>query len=272
MRLDGSPRSLAGRAAIVTGASRGIGRGIALELGASGASVAVGFRRDTRAASETVSAIRAAGGRAIAVQASMSDPGDVDALAEAALSEFGYVDIVVNSAGDGGRGLGVADTYPAELRRLMTIYAFSAARLAQILLPQMRARPRADIVMISSSELRDRAVGDAGYRMAIAALEALAVALADEESRHGVRVNILAPGLVATENGLRRARSELGTADIPTLEATHPLGRLPRPADLARVVRFLVSDEAGFVTGQRIVIGGGAYAPVLVGTPEAVRI
>ena len=265
-RAGGSPeaRPLEHRVAVVTGASRGIGRGIALELGTAGASVALSYRRDATAANETVAAIEAGGARAIAVCANMSEPSDLDALADTVLAEFGYVDIIVNSAGDGGRGLCVADTYPAELRRLMMIYAFSAARLAQLLLPQMRARPRADIVMISSSELRGGATGNAGYRMAIAALEALAAVLADEEGPHGVRVNTVAPGLVATQSGARRARAELGVENIQTLEADHPLGRLPRPADLARVVKFLVSEETCCLTGQRIVVGGDVATPKLV--------
>jgi 3-oxoacyl-[acyl-carrier protein] reductase len=95
--------------------------------------------------------------------------------------------------------------------------------------------------------------------MAIAALDALGAALAEEEAGHGVRVNIVAPGQVASENAARRAGVKLGMQDVQTLR--YPFGRLPRPSDLARIVRFLVSEDASFVTGQRIVVGGEAVGP-----------
>jgi NAD(P)-dependent dehydrogenase (short-subunit alcohol dehydrogenase family) len=249
----------------VTAGSRGIGRGIALELGSAGAAVALSYRRDASAAEETVAAIEAGGARAIAVRADMSERSDIDALAEAALSAFGYVDIIVNSAGDGGAGMGVVDTYPAELQRLMMVYTFSAARLAQLLLPQMRARPRADIVMISSPRLGASSGSDAGHRMAIAALEALALALADDEISHGVRVNIVTSGPVLSDQAAHRARAELERERLDRGRAAHRRGALPTPADLARVVRFLVSEDASFVTGQRIVVGGPVASPETTG-------
>jgi 3-oxoacyl-[acyl-carrier protein] reductase len=251
---------LDGRVALVTGGSRGIGRGIALELGASGAAVAVNYRRDEEAAAETVEAIRAAGGRAGAFQASVSEPDQVDALAEAAIAEFGHVDIVVNNAGIASRGNTVADTDPAEFERLMLTHVFSAVRLAQLLLPQMRSRPRGDIVMISSSEVARMRANGAPYNMAKAALEALALTMAKEEVANGVHVNIVAPGLVATDMGQRLVQANLGLDAVGELDAAQPLGRVCRPEDIARVVRFVVSDDAGMVTGQRIVVDGGVDA------------
>src|SRR6478672_1489706 len=174
-------RTLDGRAAIVTGGSRGIGRGIVMELAAAGAAVVVNYRKDEESAQETVAAIEAAGGQATAVRASMSDLDEVDALADAALEAFGFIDIVVNNAGVASRGNPVAETEPAEHQRLMATHTFSAARLAQRLIPQMRERPRGDIVMISSSEVAHMRAGGAPYNMAKAALEALALTMAKEE-------------------------------------------------------------------------------------------
>jgi 3-oxoacyl-[acyl-carrier protein] reductase len=253
-------RALDGRVAIVTGGSRGIGRGIALELGASGAAVAVNFRRDEEAAAETVEEIRAAGGRAKAFQASVTELDQVEGLAEAALAEFGFVDIVVNNAGIASRGNTVADSDPAEFERLMLTHAFSATRLAQLLLPQMRERPRGDIVMISSSEVSAMRAGGAPYNMAKAALEALALTMAKEEVANGVHVNVVAPGLVATDMGERLVKAKLGMVGMDELDAAQPLGRVCRPEDVARVVRFVVSEDAGMVTGQRIVVDGGVDA------------
>jgi NAD(P)-dependent dehydrogenase (short-subunit alcohol dehydrogenase family) len=252
---------LDGRVAIVTGGSRGIGRGIALELAASGAAVAVNFRRDEAAAADTVRAIEAAGGRAKAIQASVTDLDQLDALAEAALSEFAHVDIVVNNAGIASRGNSVAETDSTEFERLMFTHALSAARLAQLLLPQMRELPRGDIVMISSSEVSHMRAGGAPYNMAKAALEALALTMAKEEVVHGIHVNVVAPGLVATDMGDRLVKAKLGVGDAAELDAAQPFGRVCRPEDVARVVRFVVSDDAGMVTGQRIVVDGGVEFP-----------
>jgi 3-oxoacyl-[acyl-carrier protein] reductase len=252
--------TLDGRVAIVTGAGRGIGRGIAEELGAAGAAVVVNYRRDEEAAQDAVRTIETAGGRALAVQASMSELDGADTLAAAALEAFGFVDIIVHNAGIASRGHTVADTDPAELQRLMMTHAFSAARLCQLLLPQMRARGRGHVVMISSSEVAHMRAGGAPYNMAKAALEALALTLAKEEISSGVRVNIAAPGLVVTDMGAKLVRAKLGVEDMTELDASQPLGRVCRPADVARVVRFLVSEEADFVTGQRIVVDGGADA------------
>jgi NAD(P)-dependent dehydrogenase (short-subunit alcohol dehydrogenase family) len=124
----------------------------------------------------------------------------------------------------------------------------------------MRERSRSDVVLISSSELdKMRALGGP-YNMAKAALEALGYTLAKEEVGNGVHVNIVAPGLIVTDMGARLVKAKLGLDNMEDLDAGQPMGRLGRPEDIARVVRFLVSDHAGFVTGQRIVVDGGADA------------
>jgi 3-oxoacyl-[acyl-carrier protein] reductase len=246
---------LAGRVALVTGASRGIGRGIALELAAAGASVIVNYRRDEAAAQEVVAQ---AGNGAIAVQASMSEQADVDRLADEALSAFGAVDILVANAGIASRGLAIADTDPAEVAKVMATHTFSTHRLVQRLLPGMRERERADVIVISSSELNKMKANGAPYNMAKAALEALALTLANEEVANGVHVNVVAPGLVVTDMGAKLVKAKLGLEDMSELDATQPLGRLVQPGDVAAVVRFLCG--AAMVTGQRIVVDGGVDA------------
>jgi 3-oxoacyl-[acyl-carrier protein] reductase len=251
---------LDGRVALVTGASRGIGRGIALELAAAGAAVAINYRRDADAAEEVAAAVRDGGGRAIAIQASVTEQADVDRLADEALAEFGTVDILVANAGIASRGQSIADTDPAEVVRVMATHTFSTHRLVQRLLPGMRSRERSDVVLISSSELnRMKALG-APYNMAKAALEALGLTLANEEVANGVHVNIVAPGLVVTDMGAKLVKAKLGLENMEELDATQPLGRLVHPGDIASVVRFLCSPAAGFVTGQRIVVDGGVDA------------
>jgi 3-oxoacyl-[acyl-carrier protein] reductase len=251
---------LSGRVALVTGASRGIGRGIALELAAAGAAVAVNYRRDADAAEEVVAEVRSGGGRAIAIQASVSEQADVDRLADEALAEFGVVDLLVANAGIASRGLSIADTDPAEVVRVMTTHTFSTHRLIQRLLPGMRSQERSDVVLISSSELNRMKANGAPYNMAKAALEALGLTLANEEVANGVHVNIVAPGLVVTDMGAKLVKAKLGLDDMAALDSTQPLGRLVHPGDIASVVRFLCSPAAAFVTGQRVVVDGGVDA------------
>ena len=261
---------LDGRVALVTGASRGIGRGIAVELAGRGARVAINYRRDEAAAAEAVAQARAAGGEAVALKASLAELEEVDALADGAVAQWGHVDILVHNAGVASRGLPVAETEPRELERVVRTHALGAHRLTNRLLPIMRSRPRGDVVVISSSELSHMRAGGAPYNMAKAALEAFALTLAKEEIANGIRVNIVAPGLVITDMGRRLVQAKLGTDDIDALDAAQPLGRVCRPEDVAHVVGFLVSDAAGFVTGQRIVVDGGADAsPTGDGAPGA---
>jgi NAD(P)-dependent dehydrogenase (short-subunit alcohol dehydrogenase family) len=248
---------LEGRTALVTGGSRGIGRAIALGLAEDGADVAVNYRKEQEAAAETVAAIEKRGRRARAYQASVDDRAADEAMVAAVLDELGPVDILVNNAGIASRGHTVLDTDFAELERVVATHAFSAFHLCQLLLPAMRERPRGDIVMISSIATRHWQAAGVPYNMGKAALESLAFTLAKEERGHGIRVNVVAPGLVETEMGRRLVKGASGVEDIRTLDAASPYGRVCQPADVAGVVRYLVSDGAGYVNGQRIYVDGG---------------
>jgi NAD(P)-dependent dehydrogenase (short-subunit alcohol dehydrogenase family) len=254
------PRPLEGRRTLVTGAGRGIGRGIALALAEAGAAVAVNYRRDAEAAAAVVEEIVAGGGEATALRASVGDLDEVEGLAAAAVERLGAVDLLVLNAGIASRGAAIADTDPAELQRVISVHALGAHRLVQLLLPGMRAAERADVIGISSSEVAAMRANGAPYNMAKAALEALVLTLAHEEIGNGVRANIVAPGLVATDMGARLVNAKLGLADATELDSTQPLGRVCRPEDVARVVRFLASADAEMISGQRLVVDGGADA------------
>jgi 3-oxoacyl-[acyl-carrier protein] reductase len=245
-----------GRVALVTGGSRGIGRACALALAGDGFDVAVNYRRDADAAAQTVADIEALGRRARAYAASVESADEDRAMVEAVLEDFGPVDTLVHSAGVASRGHTVADTDPAELERVVAIHAFGAHHLCRLVLPAMRSRPRGDVVFVSSVAARLLAPNSSPYNMGKAALEALAMTLAKEERRHGIHVNVVAPGLVATEMGRRLVRA-MGVDDISTMDANAPFGRVCRPEDVAGVVRFLCSEEAGYLTGQVIAVDGG---------------
>jgi NAD(P)-dependent dehydrogenase (short-subunit alcohol dehydrogenase family) len=248
--------SLSGRVALVSGGSRGIGRAVALALAEDGADVAVNYRRDEDAAADAVAAIEKLGRRAGAYQASVDSWDDDKAMVDSVVSDFGFVDILVHNAGIASRGQAVADTDPGELARVVGIHALGAHHLCQLVLPSMRARPRGDVVMISSVATRHMAGWGAPYNMGKAALEALALTLAHEEQRHGIRVNVVAPGLVETEMGRRLVRATMGVDDIGTLHESAPFGRVCQPDDVANVVRFLVSENGSYVSGQRIYVDG----------------
>jgi 3-oxoacyl-[acyl-carrier protein] reductase len=249
--------SLEGRVALVTGGGRGIGRGVSELLAAEGAAVAVNYRRDVEAANETVAAIEATGGVARAYPASVDDEGQDRAMVDQVLADFGYVDILVNNAGVASRGNTVADTDPAELARVLGTHALGPHHLCRLVLPSMRTRPRGDIVMISSVATSFYAANGAPYSMGKAALEALAFTLAKEERANGIHVNVVAPGLVETEMGRRLARASAGVDDLRLLDARSPFGRVCQPVDVAKVVLWLCSDGAGYVTGQRVECDGG---------------
>ncbi len=255
--------SLDGRVALVSGGGRGIGRGISEALAAEGAAVAVNYRRDRDAADATVAAIEAAGGTARAYGASVDDAGADAVMVEQVVSDLGPVDLLVANAGVASRGQAVADTDPSEVARLIGTHAISAHHLSRLVLPGMRAAPRGDIVMISSVATATMAGYGAPYNMAKAALEALAATLAKEEAPNGIHVNVVAPGLVETDMGVRLARAFTGDRsleDLRTLDGAAPFGRVCQPADVANVVVWLCSGGAGYVTGQRIQVDGGGLA------------
>ena len=250
--------ALDGRVALVTGGGRGIGRAISLALAEDGADVAVGYRRDADAAEEVVGLVRGMGRRAGAYRGALDDPEEVRAMAAAVVADLGPVDLLVNNAGIASRGRSVADTDAAELERVLRVHAVGPHQLTAALLPGMRARPRADVVFVSSVAARTLAPNGAPYNMGKAAMEALAVTLMKEERGTGIRVNVVAPGLVETEMGRRLVRATAGVEDLRTLDPSMPFGRVCQPEDVAAVVRFLVGDAAGYVNGQVITVDGGA--------------
>ena len=245
------------RVALVSGGGRGIGRAISLGLAEDGCDVAVNYRRDSDAAAETVAMIEAMGRRAVAYAADVSVFEECEAMVVAVLGDFDAIDILINNAGIASRGANVVKTDPDEVLRLFNAHAYSSWALSKLVIPSMRTCSRGDIVMISSAATLHNAANSAPYNMAKAAQEALALTLAKEEKRNGIHVNVVAPGLVDTDMGRRLVKGAMGVQDIRALDDKASFGHVCTPEEVADAVRFVVSDHASYITGQRIGVDGG---------------
>lgn len=244
----------------MTGGGRGIGRGIALGLAEDGIDVAITYRKDGEAAAETVAAIEATGRAALAIQGDVSVPDDNVRNVAEVIDRFGGFQIVVNNGGIASRGRSVADTEAEELQRVMATHALGPHHLFSVAVPHLRTHDRADIVCISSVATLSHAAYGAPYSMGKAAAESLALTLAKEERENGIRVNIVAPGLVETDMGRRLVKGAAGIDDITTLNEHMPFGRVCQPEDIANAVRFFVSEQAGYITGEKMNVHGGGQS------------
>ncbi len=253
---EGTHGNLAGRVALVTGGSRGVGRGIALALAEDGADVAVNYRLDHYAAKEVVSQIELLGRRAIACAAPVDDEIAARAMVDEVISELGGVDIVVNNAGVASSGRFVIDTPTDEVLHLHRVHVMGAYVVTQAALPSMRVRGRGDVIFVSSNITASPTAGTAPYIMAKASMESLALTLAKEERRHGIRVNVVSPGIVDTDMGDRLVKSRLKVDSIQDIAGRSPFGRVCTPIDVANLVRWLVSERGSYVSGQRVFIDG----------------
>jgi NAD(P)-dependent dehydrogenase (short-subunit alcohol dehydrogenase family) len=248
---------LEGRIALVTGGSRGIGRGIALALARAGADVAVNYRREAGEAEAVVQEIRSMGRRAQAYGAAVDDFAACADMVDAVARDFGGLSILVNNAGIASRGQSVADTDPMEMERVMRVHAFAPHYMSKCALPHLRKNARSDIIMISSVATLTHAANGAPYNMGKAAMESLALTLSKEEQKNGVRVNIVAPSLTVSDMGERLAKAVTGVADIHDLDSKFPFGRVSIPEDVAAAVLWFVSPENVYASGQKLNIDGG---------------
>jgi 3-oxoacyl-[acyl-carrier protein] reductase len=254
---------LDGKVALVTGGGRGIGRGISEALGREGATVLINYRKDKEAAEETANAIVAAGGKASIHQASTDVPDDCRRMMDEIHAQYGGLDIAIVNGGNASRGRSIVDTDEKELWNLVETHALGPHQLCRAFIPEMRKKGGGHVVFISSVATKGLSANGAPYNMGKAAMEALALTLAKEELPNRIHVNIVAPGLVETDMGVRLARAIQGKskedmADLRAMDASSPFGRVCQPEDIAGAVLFLLSPWSGYVTGQRIEVDGGS--------------
>ncbi len=254
---------LAGRTALITGASRGIGAAIAAAFAKGGANVAINYHSNHDAAQKVAEACRGLGVKAEVYQADVTDFARCRAMAEKALTDFGKVDILVNNAGIGSVAVGrrpVVDTPPEDVLKLIAHHTMGSLHMCQLLVPQMRALGRGDVIMISSQAAQSLGANAVTYNVAKAGMEALAHTLAKEERHNNIRVNIVAPGLVDTDMGFNLMKfNNPALSDIHQLDERMPFGFVCEPADIANAVAFLCSDEGRYITNERITVNGGGF-------------
>jgi 3-oxoacyl-[acyl-carrier protein] reductase len=248
------PADLTGRVALVTGGSRGIGAAISLELAAAGATVAVNYARNADAAAAVCGEIVDAGGTAHAIAGDVATPDGARALVEQVEADVGPIDALVCNAGITRDNL-IMKLGVDDWRAVIDTNLGGAFFCCQAVSRPMLKRRRGAIVTLSSIVGVHGNHGQTNYAASKAGLIGLTKSLAKELGARGIRVNAIAPGYIATE--LTDALPEPAREAI--LAGT-PLGRLGEPADVARAVRFLVSDDAAFITGDVLAVDGGLGA------------
>jgi 3-oxoacyl-[acyl-carrier protein] reductase len=250
-----SNQPLAGRVALVTGSARRIGRAIALELASRGAAVVVNARTDATGAERVAAEIAAAGGRALACLADVSDPADVARLIDTGVAHFGRLDILVNNAAI-RRPVAFADMDYAEWRAIMAVVLDGAFLCCHAAAPHLGCGGHGRIVNIGGVTSHMGARGRAHVVAAKAGIVGLTKALAMDLGPDGITVNCLAPGLV--EDAGDDAESTAFRRKHTPLEKI-PLGRIGSPEDVARAVATLCGDDLAYLTGQTVHLNGGVF-------------
>ena len=242
------------RVALVTGASRGIGRAIAVELARAGFAVGVNYVHRMDQAEETVAAITAGGGEAVALQADVADPQAVESMFAALVRHFGRLDALVNNAGIGTRIESLTAIDDATWRRTLAVNLDGAFYCTRAAVPRLRAAGGGRIVNISSGAAKTGGMIGAHYAASKAGLLALTAKAARELARDGIAVIAVLPSVIETEMldalaGSVEARERL--------RKQFPVGRFGKPEEVAQVVRFLVAEAPSYLTGEFISLRGG---------------
>ncbi len=245
---------LSGKAALVTGSSRGLGRAAALALAEAGADIAVNYVRDRDAAEDTAGRCAALGVRAFAFKADMAAPADVSSLVRRTLRQFSRLDVLVCSAGI-WREAAIDAMTEEQLAEMLDTNVRGVFRCCREAVPVMKAQRSGRIILVSSTAGQRGEPLHSHYAASKGAVQSLAKSLAPELAPHNVLVNCIAPGWFDTDMSRPTLADPAGEQRVL---ATIPLGRVGRPEEFAGAVLFLASDLSGFVTGEILNVNGGA--------------
>jgi NAD(P)-dependent dehydrogenase (short-subunit alcohol dehydrogenase family) len=246
-----------GQTALVTGASRGLGKAIARRLARDGAAVAVNYKTRGGDAETVVEEIRAAGGRAVAVRADIGDPAQVREMMDRAQSAFGPISILVNNAGTVYRA--TLETFdPAGMQQMRRTNVDGLIHVTRAVVPGMKERRYGRIVNLTSIAGHGTTLpGSAFYAATKAAVSVMTKRFAMELGSHAITVNAIAPGFILTDM-VKEGRSEEEYRNVvQTISERSMLGRVGDPEDIAHAVAFLASPESGFITAQVLTVDGG---------------
>jgi NAD(P)-dependent dehydrogenase (short-subunit alcohol dehydrogenase family) len=246
---------------MVTGGGRGIGRAVCERFASEGANVAINYAGNQAAAEETAAAARAHGVRAEIYKADVADAGAVGPMCEQAISDFGQIDVLINNAGIGSSAVDrptITGASDEQYRLLLGANLWGPINMCRALVPHMRQAARGDVIMVSSIAAQSMGARMGLYSIGKAGMEALAHTLAKEERANGIRVNIVAPGLVDTDMG-RKLMSTFGVENIRDRDAAAPFGFVCTPDDIAATIAFLCSEDARYITNERITVSGGGF-------------
>jgi len=246
---------LQGKVAVITGAGGGIGRGIALKLGALGAKVVVADIK-TEGAAETVALLEKEGAQGLALKTAITSLAQVQEMVKAALSAFGKLDILVNNAGWDKIEPFIKNS-PDFWDRVIAINLKGPIHCTRAVLDHMMERKYGKIVNISSDAGRVGSSGEAVYSACKGGMIAFTKTIAREMARYSINVNCVCPGATDTPLLAELTQGETGAKIIEAMVKVVPFRRLGKPEDLAGPVAFLVSDEAAFITGQTLSVSGG---------------
>ena len=239
------------RVALVTGASRGIGRSIAVRLARQGAAVAVNYREQREQAEQVVAAIIREGGQAIALAGDIGSGADCTELAEATRRAFGAIDILINNAGIFRKG-GIAEGELTDLHVMSSVNVDGVIRLTRAVAHDMQSRGWGRVINIASvAGIGMATSGTTFYSATKAAVISLTRRFALELGAHGITVNAIAPGFIRTDMAAQSG------ADFDTLAAKAMVQRVGKPEDIAAAAAFLASEDAGFITAQVLTVDGG---------------
>lgn len=243
---------LKGKVAIVTGASKGIGAAIATSLAAEGASVVVNYASSKSGADAVVARIAAAGGKAVAVQGDVSRQADAQALVEAAVKQFGQLDILVNNSGVYGFAA-LESITEEDFHRHFNVNVLGLLLTTQAAVKHLGEG--ASIINIGSVVTRITPPGSAVYTATKGAVDAITGVLSRELGARKIRVNALNPGMVETEG--THTAGFIGSDFEAGAIAQTPLGRIGQPGDIASIAVFLASNDSAWLTGEQLFAGGG---------------